>query len=96
MKEKDKYMDYEAVINSMRKASPREGLFEKIELRLSGKRIAKLISLPAVSIAAAGILLLIMLNIAILNKQNTTGIKQGDAIEEVVNYYGLTDNAFGI
>lgn len=99
MKEKGEHKRTDDIINSLdgiHRAMPAEDVFDKIMRRVSGVQpAAKIISLQVVSAVAAGLALLIVLNLAVLGN---AGNKQAgkDPVLEVVNYYGLADNPYGI
>ncbi len=92
MEQPDKNKWIDEAINSFEgseRAEPSAFLFGKIADRLSERTVkGRIIPLRTVSVAAACILLLVVLNILLLNKQNKTSDR---SIQEVANYYQLTN-----
>ena len=87
----------EEIINStggVQRAQPPDDLFRKIEQKITGSfSKARTIPLRTVSAAAASILLLLALNVFIALKRNDAKPQyKGDGMQQVAEYYGLTDN----
>ena len=96
--EKNKWI--EEIIGSAgnaHRAHPPADLFHKIEQKLAGTlTVVRTIPLRTVSVAAASILLLAALNILVTLKSNQAKPQyKGDGMQQVAEYYGLTDN-YGI
>jgi len=93
MEQKDKNKWVDEVINSLdgaERAEPNTALFEKIARGLSEPiTIGRVIPLRTVSLAAACILLLLLLNVLLLNKHSVGSDK---SMQEVANYYQLTND----
>lgn len=93
MQQEDKNRRIEDTLNSLdglNKAEPSAYLFDKITYRIQQPRIkAAVIPFSMVTAAAACVLLLVMLNIATINKQHKA---TSSAMQEVANYYHLTNN----
>jgi|GEM_PF-2962786 len=87
----DKVMESTA---GMQKAVPADGLFHKIEQKLSDTVVyARTVPLRTVSMAAASIILLVVANVYILgNTANDTNVIEKSPVESVVEYYGLNEN----
>lgn len=82
--------------DGMRRASPLDSLFHKIEQKLEqGAAYAKRVPLTTVSMAAASIALLICLNVTML--KNSRGAaeqtKESEPVETVIAYYGLSEES---
>jgi hypothetical protein len=97
MIEKDKNREIDNILNSihgMQKATPGDEVFSRIALKITGGRI---IPLRTISFAAASVLLLVVLNvIAVQRKDESKQHANKDGMQELVSYYGLTDNPYGI
>ena len=97
MIENDKNREIDNILNSiqgMQRAVPDDTVFSRIGSKISGGRI---IPLRTISLAAASVLLLVVVNVLAL--QHKTEKKQpanNDEMQELVSYYGLTNNPYGI
>lgn len=101
MKEKDKNREIDDVLSSllqMQRAVPSDHAYDRIMKRITGQAsIAKVIPLRTVSFAAASVLILVLLNIfALQHKKDLQPERHKDGVQELVNYYGLTGNPYGI
>jgi hypothetical protein len=86
-------------LEGMQPARPNASLYATIEQRIaSGYVAARTIPLSRVSIAAACILLLVVINVLVASKHTGSmhNMPKQDAAEHVAEYYGLTDNMGGI
>lgn len=86
-------------LEGMQPARPHASLYAKIEKRVNdGVAIVKTVPLSRVSLAAACILLLVVVNLLVASKptRNQNQTPQKDAMQQVADYYGLTDNMGGI
>jgi hypothetical protein len=80
----------------MRRAVPDASLFNRIEARLAERYpVVKVIPLRTVSLAAASLLLLVLANLYMV-KHTSNAPSGNDSIQTLVNYYGFTDNGYGI
>jgi len=82
-------------LQHMQPARPGASLYTKLEKRLAaGYTAARTIPLQRVSLAAACILLLILVNMLVLTQQQESApeIQPHDAVQTLAEYYGLTDN----
>lgn len=95
--EKNKWIEEIIGAGGVHRAQPPADLFHKIEQKIAGTYpVAKTIPLRAVSVAAASIVLLVALNILVTLKSNQVKPQyKGDGMQQVAEYYGLTDN-YGI
>lgn len=81
----------------MKRASAPAHLLGRIENRLAAHYpIVRTLPFRTVSVAAAGLLLLLAANMYILTHNNPTPTTKPDAAEILVNYYGLNDNGYGL
>ncbi len=87
----DKVMDSTA---GMQRAEPADGLFHKIEQKVAGTvAYARTVPLRTVSLAAASIVLLVVVNVFMLtNTTRNDGVNPKSHVETVVDYYGLNEN----
>jgi hypothetical protein len=86
-------------LDGMQPARPHASLYAKIEQRIAtGYAAAKTVPLSRVSLAAACILLLVVINVvmATQHKPHQSPVQQKDATQQVAEYYGLTDNMGGL
>ena len=76
------------------RATPPDTLFRKIEQKVSGTvAYARTVPLRTVSLAAASIVLLVVLNVYMLrNTAKHEQKTQVSQVETLVDYYGLNDN----
>ena len=92
MEQQDKNKWVDEVMRSLdgsTSAEPNAFLFGKIENRLSKPVMkARVVSLRTVSLAAACILLLVLLNVLLLSKQQKNTDK---SMQEIASYYELTN-----
>lgn len=93
---KDNWIDEVIVAgDSIRRVAAPEGLFNKIERKLSTVPVVRAIPLRTVSLAAASILLLLAINILAASGYKQKHAEQSDKVQAIAEYYGLTDN-YGI
>lgn len=80
--------------SGMQKAVPSDGLFHKIEQRVSvTASYVRTVPLRTVSLAAASIILLVVANIFMLGNTAQQGkITEKSKVDIVVDYYGLNEN----
>ena len=79
----------------MGRALPPDSLFRKIEQKLAeGVQYAKTVPVRTVSLAAAAIALLVVLNYYVL--QNPKQQQSAGGVDDVIEYYGLNDNGINI
>lgn len=80
-------------LDGMQRATPKDALFSQIEGKLArGIAVARKVPLQTVSLAAASIILLVMLNVFMLRSGAKKAIVKSDSsIETVVEYYGLNE-----
>jgi len=89
--------DTERILHSldgMERASAPSHLFHKIEQRLHTIiEKGRTVPLRTVSLAAASLLLLAAINILMISHSHKAKQPKGDAMQQLVNYYGLNEDA---
>lgn len=84
-------------LHGMHRARAGDALYRKIEKGISLPFAqGRVIPLKRVSLAAACILLLLVLNVALLSMRGNANNKPTENIETVMEYYGLTNNDGGL
>lgn len=96
MPEMDKEKWIDGIINStdgMQHAAPSSAVFQKIEQRIASTiHLAKTVPLYKVTLAAASIILLVVLNLFLVIEQKPDTAPATNSTDAVIEYYGLTDD----
>lgn len=96
MPEMDKEKWIDGIINSIdgiQQAAPSVAVFQKIEQRIAVNIThVKTIPLYKVTLAAASIILLVVLNLFFVTEQKPDAIPTTNSADAVIEYYGLTDD----
>lgn len=99
MKAGDKNIWIEGVMNSLdsvQRAEPSDAIYRNIEKGISLPFTkGRIIPLRKVSLAAACVLLLLVLNVVLLSMRSKPVDKSADSMERVMDYYGLTNDNGG-
>lgn len=96
MPEMDKEKWIDGIINStdgMQQAAPSAAVYQKIEHRIADTITrVKTIPLYKVTLAAASIILLVVLNLFLVTEQKPDAAPATNSADAVIEYYGLTDD----